>query len=252
MSHGGISLHESVPAILAGGFFDALNRLQWDAPAAAHKLMQRTEKGGRTEDCGTGAMCFYDQDGNLDHWTRLYQGMDEPVTGFASIKRQQEQYNRWARAESKFPYFPYPQNIPETGGLTLQTLQIPGYKASFKIGRQWHSLLDACGDDCPMNIQMASYEDYARWPGDYPFPNKQLKTRAEAIRAATLAARAFQGLVRSLEPLTRKWAALKAVEGEHLEPSQLPEGFLVELGAAQKEMEEAVTKSEIISEVYKK
>jgi len=105
--------------------------------------------------------CYFDQDGRLHHWATLHHVQhahdsfwwgpsvkyeDKIVVGYSRILRQQEEYNKWLKANTKpkaeiqygqqWPYedktvdvYPYPV-IPENGRLTADTMLIPYYRSA--------------------------------------------------------------------------------------------------------------------------
>lgn len=137
--------------------------------------------------------CYYDQNGSLILWVRYFQSIGRAVTAYASVQKQETDYNFWAAlhprsrrsgafirriyADQVIPFservdpskdetacFLTPDaesNVPseiETDGLLgLRVLRIPVYRARWEILQLWERIINEC-KSCGYDDNFSSIE----------------------------------------------------------------------------------------------
>jgi hypothetical protein len=193
---------------------------------------------------------FYERDGSLHHWVRgfeLISGTPDEKRiykmyisgGYAVISARQEAYNKWIKDNDLASHKTIPSALPVNGCLTLRTLHIPRYRFTAELDVLWRSYQTDCAAADPKNFYAAcrmTLLEYRRAKKPLSYPNGGLDLRAGQLSRLAASIDGFDAEVESLRKLTvltdkpvdkERLAAYR--EEDHLEPDQLPSGFLAKL-----------------------
>lgn len=225
-----------------------------EAPAAMESAA--TSVKDAMQPCGHQRYCVYEADGSVHHWAQEFlletiptdrwgtPQWDKPIRrkvfltgGYKDVAARQREYMSWLDRNRV-------QNgvrLATDGRLSLRTLKIPAlvkrheaYIAWIRFKRQQSS----CRKDFSEFFGRLRSPSHARRESDFSFPNAWYRARAEALWALEARIVDFEARVETLRPAATEWG--KLYEGDHLEPEQLPPGFVVSLSEADRDLERAL------------
>ena len=205
--------------------------------------------------------CFRDESGNLVYWIVRRWEDGEPVgpgyIGYQSVLDQQNEYNRWAIANTQPDgqivwganpsrgwvgvLFELPLKVSDIGALDGDSIRIP----HFMTGRQILLLWSDLQEDCRGLSEMASaqacgkrLQEYVK--GDLPEPNPALRVRANQLKEA------YEGSVAFGTALDRA-----GVVGKDAIYDPLPEYLTAIWAAAHEKVLQAIWDAERLKAAYR-
>ncbi|MFA6092596.1 MAG: hypothetical protein WCU88_03935 [Elusimicrobiota bacterium] len=246
-----VELPLKFPTELGSGFLQDIIHFPVADVKMGKMSLRRQTQSGKAGPCpdGEGERCYYDENGELAYWASLLhivkatyedsfwwgpqktvESYDTVITGSPAIREQQRQFNKWRREEVSSwdtDKVSYPKFLREQGHLNIDTLLIPVYMADYELKQQREKCFyindPALTQKCESNFSPA-------W----------------------VAVKEYKDKVLSLEPLTKKWEDIQTepeydLEKGHLEPTQLPEGFMSQLREIRQRLDAAVSKAKMLA-----
>jgi hypothetical protein len=199
--------------------------------------------------------------------------------GYAPLERRQREYDAWVKRhapngsrtapgisfvpEGRFGWgargvVAAPHYLPPNGTLSLRTLKAPLFMAAREISILWGLIQGDIERALPergfaMNFRSLEWMVWDPTRAD-AIPDPMLRLKARAVYEAYRASGELGHLVDSLEPLTEGWKEVTDprwrmyVLPDHLEPDQLPPGFMDRLAGLERELAKAVEDAAVLVE----